>query len=465
MTSIFKTLSVLILGATTAVACSAGGLDSDSSGTESADTAPGAAPDDQLSVLAPAPVRFADCDALINHLHAEYSRWAGPRLFNHDSWFRPVVQAGSSPLGDSEHGTPSQRDTSPEHQKYSTTNSQEPGVGEADIVRNDDKRIFLVDSGHLVVVDAARRRVASRTQIAPGFRPELLARGDSVLVIQGFIADSLDEETVVQRIDVSSDSPRIIETLRIQGEYVGARALDGVAHVVMSHSPLRPPDPLPTVYAQSPEEEENAAGHNRDVLRATTIDDWLPRFTLDGSDAATGSLLTPCEDVYAPALFSDAGVTTVVGVPIDDTFNPEASVALTAPSSFLYASPESLHVAHTTWVNTDPYTEYMEEGPPRLPHSAIHSFDITDSGQAEYRSSGHVPGSMASPFSLSELGGRLRVATTGSGPSPDNTQIRILVPSDGLTREVGSLEVLGTGELPDAVRFVGDVGYVAASMR
>ena len=449
MTSIPKTLSVLILVAMTMVACSGGGADSGSSGTESAVTAP---------------VRFADCDALMDHIHAEYSRRAGPRLFNHDGWFRPVVQEGGAPLGDSEHGTPSQRYTSPEHEEYSNTNSQEPGVGEADIVQTDGKRIFLVDSGHLVVVDAAQRRVASRTEIAPGARPELLAHGDSVLVIQPSITDSLDRETVVQRIDVSSDSPRIVETLRIQGEYVGARELDGVAHLVMSHSPLRPPDPLPIVYAQSPGEEEAAKAHNRDVLLATTIDDWLPRFTLDGSDAASGSRLTPCQDVYAPALFSNAGVTTVVGVAIDDTFNPEASVALTAPSSFLYVSPESLHVAHTTWVNTDPYTEYMEGGPPRLPHSAIHSFDITDSGRAEYRASGHVPGSIASPFSLSELGGRLRVATTGSGPSPDNTQIRILVPSGGLTREVGSLEVLGTGELPDAVRFVGDVGYVAASI-
>ena len=449
----------------TMVSCSGGDVNPDSSRTRSTDSATDATPDDDLSLLTSTPVRFTDCQALMDHIHTEYSRWAGPRLFNHDNWFRPVVQEDSPSLGESVRATPSQRDAGLEHHEYSSTNSQEPGVGETDIVQTDGKRIFLVNSGRMVVVDAAQRRVASRTEIVQGSRPELLVHGDSVLVIQGVIADALDRDAVVQRIDVSSDNPRIVETLRIQGEYVGTRELDGVAYVVTSHSPLRPPDPLPTVYAQSPEEEEASTAHNRDVLLATTIDDWLPRFTLDGSEAATGSRLTPCQDVYAPALFSNAGVTTVVSVPIDGAFNPAASVALTAPSHFLYASPGSLHVAHTTLVNTDPYTEYVEGGPPRLPHTALHSLDITDNGRVEYRASGHIPGSVASPFSLSQFGGRLRVATNGGGPSSDNTQIRILQPSEGLTREVGSIEVLGTGELPDAVRFVGDAGYVAASRR
>ena len=94
MTSVLKTLSVLILGVMTTVACSAGGVDPGSSRTESADAAPDAAPDDDLSMLAPAPVRFADCDALMDHIHTEYPRWVGSQLFNHDmssGQMRPLI--------------------------------------------------------------------------------------------------------------------------------------------------------------------------------------------------------------------------------------------------------------------------------------------------------------------------------------------------------------------------------------
>ena len=70
---------------------------------------------------------------------------------------------------------------------FSTTNDQEPGVEEPDIVKTDGSRIFAVEQGTLYAVAAgpAPRLEGSLSLGSAGSGAQLLLRGGRLLVISG----------------------------------------------------------------------------------------------------------------------------------------------------------------------------------------------------------------------------------------------------------------------------------------
>jgi hypothetical protein len=98
--------------------------------------------------------------------------------------------------------------------------------------------------------------------------------------------------------------------------------------------------------------------------------------------------------------------------------------------------------------------------------TVIHEFSIAGSAPATYLASGAVRGHLLDDFSLSEHGGVLRVATTDGGArprglGPDSESFVTVLRQDGADLvPVGQVGGLGHGEQIQAVRFVGDVGYV-----
>jgi uncharacterized secreted protein with C-terminal beta-propeller domain len=99
--------------------------------------------------------------------------------------------------------------------------------------------------------------------------------------------------------------------------------------------------------------------------------------------------------------------------------------------------------------------------------TAVHRFDISQPGQTTYSASGEVPGYVIGQFALSELGGVLRMASTDSpvwwsGAPPQETQsyVSTLKQSGGELLPLGRVGGIGRGERIQAVRVLGDAGYV-----
>ena len=143
-------------------------------------------------------------------------------------------------------------------------------------------------------------------------------------------------------------------------------------------------------------------------MLASTLDDWLPGYvaTTEGGAASEG-LLPPCEQVHAPTVFSGFGVTTVLSVPVAGGIDPAAATAVLAPGDTVYASPESLYVSTTAWVDPSADAESGIDWD-RLRselRTNIHRFDISDPARAVYTASGDVPGEIHNQFSLSEHAG------------------------------------------------------------
>ena len=421
-------------------------------------------------VLTAGLVRFDDCDALLDYLHTEYSARVGPWGFDGGGWFgpMPMIEEEMAMASDdmAEAAAPAQGagatvTAAPvEGVDFSGTNVQEAGVDEADIVKTDGRRIYTVSAGQLVVVDAASRSTVGTVTVAEGWGRELFIDGDSLLLITHSTSDAPDRsETVLQSIDVSGGTPRIAQTLNVQGNYISARSVGGTARVILRYDPQWS---FPFVYPQNESAEDVAETANRAAVLNSTLDDWLPHYTVGSADSSTGSRLTSCSDVHAPSVFSGFGMTTVVSVPISGDFDPSESTAVMAPGDTVYASTGSLYVATTRWVDSDTFDDddaWQQAWQQR--RTSIHRFDISVA-EADYRASGEVEGVIHNQFSLSEHNGYLRVVTTVGGPwgEDSDSQVRVLSTDGDVLVEVGSVGDIGRGEQVQSVRFVGDVGYV-----
>ena len=439
-----------------------------------------AEPDDEGTVIEVGPedvvltaglVRFDDCDTLLDHLHTEYSARVGPWGFDQGGWFGPVGarlgmdDAGMAMAEEAIADAAAPSAAPVEGVDFSGTNVQEAGVDEADIVKTDGRRIFTLSSGQLVVVDAASRRSVGSVTVAEGWGRELFIDGDGLLLITHSTSDSGDgSETVLQRIDISGGTPEIVETLNVQGNYISARSVGGTARVIMRYDPQRN---FPFVFPQNESAEDVAEAANRAAVLNSTLDDWLPHYTLGSADSSTGSLMVPCDDVHAPSVFSGFGVTTVISVPISGDFDPSSSTAVMAPGDTVYASTGSLYVATARWLDPDEFGEEddWDEGVWRETwqerRTSVHRFDISGDAAA-YASSGEVLGVTRNQFSLSEHNGYLRIVTTVGDPwgEESESQVRVLSTDGDVLMEVGSVGDIGRGENVQSVRFVGDVGYV-----
>ena len=476
-------ISILILAASCSSDSPRGGPGVSGSADPGESVGTGADPDGEGTVidlgsedviLTAGLVRFDDCDTLLDHLHTEYSARVGPWGFDQGGWFGPMpvreeeMAMASDDMAEAAapaQGVATSAAAPVEGVDFSGTNVQEVGVDEADIVKTDGRRIFTLSSGRLVVVDAASRRTVGSVTVAEGWGRELFIDGDGLLLITRSSSDSADgSETVLQRIDVSGSTPRIVETLNVQGNYLSARSVGGTARVIMRYDPQWN---FPFVFPQNESATDVAETANRAAVLNSTLDDWLPHYALGSADSSTGSLMVPCDDVHAPSVFSGFGVTTVISVPIGGDFDPSQSTAVMAPGDTVYASTGSLYVATTRWIDSDEFGSdgdwnedvWREAWQER--RTNVHRFDISGD-TAAYESSGEVLGVIRNQFSLSEHDGYLRIVTTVGDPWGDESesQVRVLSTDGDVLTEVGSVGDIGRGENVQSVRFVGDVGYV-----
>jgi hypothetical protein len=396
-------------------------------------------------------------------------------------------------------GSRAQAASPPEH---STTNVQEPGVDEPDLVKTDGRRIVTVarrtpqglpagersgaspgaEPWTLRVIDAASRQVTGTLPLPAGdpaprwpYRGgvELLLSGDRALLLLAEPAYPypLPAEDVAVGAPAGAPAelrglrlllvdlagpPRLLSQLTVDGQYVDARQVGATVRVVVRSGPR-----LRFVYPDGRRSESAAAAENRRVVARSTPADWLPPYELDRA-GRTERGQVPCERLSHPAAFTGSSLLTVYTFDLasaaDRALDSGDPVSVVADGDTVYGTATALYVAtDMAWHGGSQRTE-------------VHRFDLSGPGRPRYVASGEVPGSLLGRYALSEYGGRLRVATTTTkaaapGPCcdripPTQSAVRVLEQRGGALAEVGRVDGLGKGERIYAVRFVGPVGYV-----
>ncbi len=375
---------------------------------------------------------------------------------------------------------------------HSETNTQVAGVDEADIVKTDGERIYLVHGTELYLLDswpADETRVMGSATVE-GTPFELFASEGKAVVFStvwredatsgGGIAepapDCFDcyygygaQYTKVSVFDVSGEAPVLGRELLFEGGYVSARRHGDVVRTIIQGGFKAPELFYPNVQTQdafgNPYGAEVIAAQLdqwrervANDIRATTLDDWLPRrFEKEGDEWKP--LPAECGSYFVPAPGStDYGVTQVVSFDAEGSSAPHVASVL-GGSSTVYANQDVLILGQTDYGWAYGFGEATR--------TDLHLFDIADDA-TPYRASGYVPGYLHNQFSLDEKDGVIRVSTTEERrtdpkePWITTTSNRVYtlgVVEDALG-VLGRTEALADGETIYATRFIGDRGYL-----
>lgn len=346
------------------------------------------------------------------------------------------------------------------------TNVQEAGVDEPDIAKVSGDLLVRITDGALKTDDlsgAVPRRLGV-APLDPIGDPQLLLAGDRAVVIGSEIPDPAAGAspypsrlgTWVRTYDLSDPSdPTLVDSRLYDGSLLTARQIGSTVRLVLEGG-------LPSLPFEMPSEtvsQQQALTHNRQVVRESTIEDWLPQVsTYDTSSglAEGSSALLGCDAVAVPEAFDGLGTLGVVG------FDPSrpgttSATAVTTSSETAYMSTSHLYVA------TSPWSQMPLGGPVAYPQvsggpTRIYGFDLAGAG-ATYIGMGTVDGTVSGSWSMDEYDGVLRVATTSSSTSSD-TSVVLLRPETGRLLDVGRVDGLGVGQTLKSVRWFDDLAVV-----
>jgi uncharacterized secreted protein with C-terminal beta-propeller domain len=346
---------------------------------------------------------------------------------------------------------------------YSTTNNQEAGVDEPDLVKTDGHLMVVVrqNLSSLQVIDVSRRQPVLRGRLSlhlAGPRAFLLGRK---AVVIGETYSSAGAASVVQVIDLRVPRrPRLERTFTVQGSLLDARLLHGRVVLVVRDMPhLRFTSPTnsskPAVAA--------ALRANRRLVRRTTIRDWLPTVHVSPGKR---HYRASCAQALHPGV--DSGLATTSLITVDpERRQPTQNVTVVGGSSVIYASTSALYLATSSWQTQ----QTLRAGRASRISTDLHGFDVAVPDRLRFLGSGSVTGTLTDQYALSEYQGYLRVATTVGTLSPapgegvpsgrlSDNRVTVLKPVEGVLVQVGQVKGLGRGEKIYGVRFVGPLAYV-----
>jgi hypothetical protein len=430
-------------------------------------------------------VAFDSCTGLLDALHARARAVVGPSGYSSVvlPGFGLQYSGGATKSLDSLAPIPQAASASSAGASapltHSTTNTQVTGVDEPDLAKTDGRYLVSLDGQLLRIVDVRTAKLLATLPLPqPG--SELLLSGDHVVVLSGesssynypVVASGVAEPasgsalfyngygnagtTTATVVDISNpDSPALTHRWTFDAGELAARVVNGTIRLVLSSPP--PQETWAQPRDGSAAEKARATKVNQEIVDATPLDSWLPRWT--GEDGQSHQI-SACDAVATPAKPSSLDMVTVVS--LDPGANqPGAGTSVLGAGSIAYAEGQHLFVSDTGSYPNEQGALIPVPQQPQNPTIHLLEFDLSNPSQAHYLASGSLTGQLHDSYALSEYSGNLRVTTTTTNPSGNtSTAISVLARQSDRLVQIGAVGGLGTGEQVYAVRYVGDRGYV-----
>lgn len=363
---------------------------------------------------------------------------------------------------------------------YSTTNIQEIGVDESDVIKSDGMYFYMARGETVRIVKADPvEELEEVAQITVGTQVDSMYLYNDTLIIVGQLYEAAGAEpgapgmeifiwppyqvsssVVVSQFDIREPSqPVKMKDVELDGALVTSRLTGGQLIVVLTYLPELP------------------AGATRAAIESMTIDEIVPQ--IQGASTTT---LVSWDSYYRPSPGDGYASTVVATLDADDVANVFGSTAVLAQAGTIYASTEALYTTNTDYDANDDYRET----------TIIHKFAFQEQAAAKYVGSGKIPGRLLNQFSLGEQDGYLRVAThvdnfeffgfggvgfddvavsVASSPvaqerdaGPYNA-LYVLEEDNDALEVVGSIEGIAPGEDLYSARFVGDHAFLVTFRR
>jgi len=426
--------------------------------------------------------RFSGCADVHDYLEDVILETLVRQLY-WDWWYR-VPYAG----GPEDDGSSSPTD-------YTTTNLQEEGVDELDMIKTDGDFLYVADDLAFTIVDSwppSSASLASRLDLESQPHGLFLLDDRAVVFtdsngISKFAPEIYRGGTRIDIIDVTDRSrPAVAHSIEVEGWLIDARLIDGHAYVVIQSRMDIPQEAwdliwdgeldLPELDWSAPDDEREAASREatrilrpyvEEIVAGLEAADVVPmiRSTTDG-DWNEPRPLFDCRDLYRPSQLSEYSMLSVLDIDLSDPSSgspPIDAVGLLADGWTVYASSQNLYVAQSSrWWWGRPWRDMT---------TTIHKFELAPgrSKSIRYAASGEVTGWLLDQFSISEHDVHLRVATTefdwwrGVPDAENDPGSVVTVLADdrqGRLIETGRTDGIAPGERIYACRFMGDMGYL-----
>ena len=195
---------------------------------------------------------FSSCPALVGYAKGHLGQTHGAP----GGGVTPLAEPGAPRDGPRPTRAPRARSAKEAAPTYSTTNVQEEGVDEPDVVKTDGTTIFTVAGDTLYAVAATgpgAPRIAGSLKLRRS-GGDLLLHGQRLLVIQSasppiaaepvaggaprLAVAPVSGQTVITEVDVRDPAAlKVARTLTLDGQYVNARQNGATARVVLSSTP------------------------------------------------------------------------------------------------------------------------------------------------------------------------------------------------------------------------------------
>ena len=441
------------------------------------------APDPAVGLFASALVEFDSCDAFIGHVKAQALERVGPYGLDGGRYPAVILEEADAEImeeSSAEAVTDGVASAPQAGVDYSTTNVQELGVDEPDVVKTDGNRILVLAYGilHYIDLSSGRPELVGKLDLwswesqqgreeshgsFQSFRM-FLSEGAALLIADGYGPEGA--LTQVVQVDLSDPADlTVTATLTVEGRYVSARMVGERVSLVLSS---RPHERLQFVYPASESAVARAEVVNRLTIEDSTLEDWAPGYVLEGAGGVSQGLFIDCASSYAPEEFSGFDFLSVLSFDLADGIGTEAVSTVMSGGDTVYASSTNLYVATQRWTDWAVLEEEAAIQEAETISTHIHQFDIGGPDGAEYLASGSVDGFLLNQFAMSEYDGHLRVASTDDPAwnwwARDNrtsvSRVDVLARDGRQLRVVGSVGGLGQGERIFAVRFIGPIGYI-----
>ena len=320
---------------------------------------------------------------------------------------------------------------------YSDTNVREESVGEADVVKTDGSRLYVMSGNRVEIVDIASEEmeeIAAVTVDPDSYIRELYVEGSRMAVFytqskftqEDGIEVRSREFACTDVYDISDPSaPVKLNTFSQSGVYNTMRVKDGYAYVISSFYPDTA-SPRSDVGAYVPSVQGG-------TLEADRI--FMPEQEM-GSEytvITAFSLADPQEQTDSKAVFGSAGL--------------------------CYVSSENIYVTETCYDTDDT----------GMSRTAVRKVAYHD-GQLKGAAQAKVDGMLKDSFCIDESNGYLRLVTTitsdngvmpisgdSSAAEPDSSNALYVL--DGELQVTGEIRDLAPGETVYSARFMGDTGY------
>lgn len=417
-------------------------------------------------------------DVAVDQMRAQLDAYANEEHY----WGGPAVLAGAEDAASNSGGTRSSAPTA-----YTKTNTQVQGVDEADFVKTDGTRIFVLSGQKLYAVSswpATDLSLASSVQIQGWPREMFLDEQGRIVIFSNYYPNMNDAEapywcswgcgyssfTKITVLDATDENQlSVTNEMYLPGSYANARRIgDSVRVVIRDYLNLPQGVRYYPEYSGDWEDDrnrflrnlDNVKADNEALIRARSLDDWLPqaRRIIAGSEQVIPRSCGDFSRSNAPVRLGLASIATI------KLSGSQANLQMTTvlgEVGEVFASTDHLYIAspHWWWWPSNGNRSY----------TYLHKFDITNPNRATYVASGGVDGYVLNQFSMDEHNGFLRVATTidrwnrnseGWFDIETTNRVTVLGEQAGQLNAVGMTPELADDERIQSARFMGDRGFL-----